>query len=102
MTMATSVTSGISRYPWRMNRGTNFGRSSLAIPFKPSRLASRCTVIKIPVKYKSAGKMARMAISLYWTPTISAIRKAAAPMIGGMICPPVEAAASTAPANSPL
>ena len=43
-----------------------------------------------------------MAISLYWTPTISAIRKAAAPMIGGMICPPVEAAASTAPANSPL
>ena len=28
------------------------------------------------------------------------IKKAAAPMMGGMICPPVEAAASTAAANS--
>ena len=42
-----------------------------------------------------------MTMLEYGTPTISAIRKAAAPMIGGMICPPVEAAASTAPANSP-
>ena len=32
----------------------------------------------------------------------SAIRNAAAPMMGGMICPPVDAAASTAPANSDL
>ena len=32
----------------------------------------------------------------------SAIRNAAAPMIGGIICPPVDAAASTAPANSGL
>ena len=32
----------------------------------------------------------------------SAIRKAAAPIIGGIICPPVEEAASTAPANSGL
>ena len=38
----------------------------------------------------------------YGTPTKSAIRNAAAPMIGGMICPPVEEAASTAPANSGL
>ena len=38
----------------------------------------------------------------YGTPVYSAIRKAAAPMIGGMICPPVDAAASTAPANSGL
>ena len=30
----------------------------------------------------------------------SAIKNAAAPIIGGMICPPVEEAASTAPANS--
>ena len=30
------------------------------------------------------------------------MRNAAAPMMGGMICPPVEAAASTAPANSAL
>ena len=35
-------------------------------------------------------------------PIYSAIRKAAAPIIGGIICPPVEAAASTAPANSGL
>jgi hypothetical protein len=32
----------------------------------------------------------------------SAMRKAAAPMMGGMIWPPVEDAASTAPANSGL
>ena len=30
----------------------------------------------------------------------SAIKNAAAPIIGGMICPPVDEAASTAPANS--
>ena len=29
---------------------------------------------------------------------LSAIRNAAAPIMGGIICPPVEAAASTAPA----
>ena len=32
----------------------------------------------------------------------SAMRKAAAPMMGGMIWPPVDDAASTAPANSGL
>ena len=32
----------------------------------------------------------------------SDMRNAAAPMMGGIIWPPVEAAASTAPANSPL
>ena len=32
----------------------------------------------------------------------SAMRKAAAPMMGGIICPPVEAVASTAAANSGL
>ena len=39
---------------------------------------------------------------MYGSPMYSDMRKAAAPMIGGIICPPVEAAASTAPANSPL
>ena len=58
--------------------------------------------MKIPVKYRTAGRIARTIIFEYGTPTKSAIRKAAAPMIGGMICPPVEAAASTAPANSGL
>ena len=33
-------------------------------------------------------------------PSISAMMKAPTPMIGGMICPPVEATASTAPASS--
>ncbi len=56
----------------------------------------------MPVKYSTAGRMARTAIWLYGSPVNSAIKKAAAPMIGGMIWPPVEAAASTAPANSPL
>ena len=39
---------------------------------------------------------------VYETPRNSAITKAAAPMIGGMICPPVEATASTAAAASGL
>ena len=38
-------------------------------------------------------------ISEYSIRANSTIRKAAAPIIGGMICPPVDAAASTAPAN---
>ena len=33
-------------------------------------------------------------------PEKALITKAAAPITGGMICPPVEATASTAPANS--
>ncbi len=36
----------------------------------------------------------------YETPKYSIIINAAAPIIGGIICPPVEAAASVAPANS--
>ena len=35
-------------------------------------------------------------------PINSTIKKAAAPIIGGINCPPVEAEASTAPANSLL
>ena len=56
--------------------------------------------MKIPAKYRIAGRTARPMMSEYGTPRKSAIRNAAAPMIGGMICPPVEEAASTAPANS--
>ena len=76
------------------------GSSSFGIPESPSFLASRCTAIKIPAKYRIAGRIALTIICEYETPTKSAIRNAAAPMIGGMICPPVEEAASTAPANS--
>ena len=46
--------------------------------------------------------MAAIIILEYGIPVISAIRNAAAPIIGGIICPPVEAAASTAAANSGL
>ena len=46
--------------------------------------------------------MAAFTTVMYGTPRLSAIRNAAAPIIGGISCPPVEAAASTAPANSPL
>ena len=38
----------------------------------------------------------------YEVPRNSAMTKAAAPMTGGMICPPVEATASTAPAKCGL
>ena len=36
---------------------------------------------------------------MYGTPTMLAMMKAAAPIRGGIICPPVEAVASTPPAN---
>ena len=49
-----------------------------------------------------AGMIALLTTSAYAKPVLSAIRNAAAPMMGGMICPPVLAAASTAPANSGL
>ena len=58
--------------------------------------------MKMPAKYSSAGTIAFVATSMYGMPMYSAIRNAAAPMIGGMIWPPEEAAASTAPANSGL
>ena len=56
----------------------------------------------MPAKYRIAGRIAKTAMREYGTPVYSAIRNAAAPMIGGMICPPVDAAASTAPAKSGL
>ena len=41
--------------------------------------------MKMPAKYRMAGRMARPIMLEYGTPTKSAIRKAAAPIIGGMI-----------------
>src|SRR5699024_3853116 len=55
-----------------------------------------------PVKYKAAGTTAANIIAPYETPKYSIIINAAAPMIGGMICPPVEADASVPAANSGL
>ncbi len=45
------------------------------------------------------GRRAALTTAIYPTPVRSAMMKAAAPMIGGMSCPPVEAQASTAPAK---
>ena len=48
-------------------------------------LALKWTIRKIPVKYRAAGRIARTRMSAYSVSVISAIRKAAAPMMGGMI-----------------
>ena len=45
---------------------------------------------------------AALMISPKGIPKFSAMRKAAAPITGGISCPPVEAEASTAAANSGL
>ena len=65
---------------------------------RPLLRACRCTTNSTEAKNSSAGiRPARMMLT-YAVPTISAMMKAAAPMTGGMICPPVETTASMAPA----
>ena len=59
-------------------------------------------VVFVIVSHTTAGIMADFTTWAYVKPVPSAIRNAAAPIMGGIICPPVEAAASTAPANSGL
>ncbi|MNV84176.1 hypothetical protein D3C71_1780340 [compost metagenome] len=51
--------------------------------------------MNMPKKYRKAGKMPAIAICWYGMPRNSIIRNAAAPMMGGVICPPVLLAAST-------
>ena len=58
----TSATSGSSRKPLRRKRGQNFGSFSRAMPVRPFFLASRWTIMKMPAKYSTAGKIARTAI----------------------------------------
>ena len=70
------------------------------MPFKFPRFASKCTPNHTPKKYNTAGMIAALTISMYGMPTNSAIKNAAAPITGGINCPPVDAAASTAPAKS--
>ncbi len=41
-----------------------------------------------------------MTTSWYSTPSVSAMMNATAPITGGMICPPIDAVASTPPANA--
>ena len=50
----------------------------------------------------TAGRKACLITSRYEIPTYSIIKNAAAPIIGGINCPLVEAATSTAPAFSAL
>ena len=47
-----------------------------------------------------AGITAALTISEYCTPSVSAMMKATAPITGGMICPPIEAVASTPAAKA--
>ena len=44
--------------------------------------------------------IAALTISKYFTPNVSAIIKATAPITGGIICPPIEEVASTPPAKA--
>ena len=62
--------------------------------------ASRCTIQNAEAKYRIAGITAALTISEYCTPSVSAMMKATAPMTGGMICPPIEAVASTPAAKA--
>ena len=63
------------------------------------RLASKCTCMNTPKKCMNAGTIAAMMIVWYGRFRNSTIRNAAAPMIGGVIWPPVDDAASTAAAK---
>ena len=45
----------------------------------------------MPVKYRIAGIIAACTILMYGIPRLSAIKNAAAPIIGGISCPPVDA-----------
>ena len=90
-----SRNSGISVGQRILNDCLSFGISASVSPRRPSRLASKCTCMNMPKKYRKAGKMPAIAICWYGMPRNSIIMNAAAPMIGGVICPPVLLAAST-------
>ncbi len=98
--MVISSTSGISVGQRCWNDTRSFGISASVRPRRPKRLASKCTCMNTPKKCMNAGTMAAAMIVWYGTARNSIIRNAAAPSTGGVICPPVDDAASTAPANS--
>ena len=62
VTSHTRITSGSSRYTERCSF-QKLGSSLRGMPFSPSFFASRCTAMKMPVKYRMAG---RMAHSVTW------------------------------------
>ncbi len=97
--MPISATSGIAVGQPRLTTSSGFGSSSGRKPRRPERLASKCTCMKTPKKCMKAGTIAARMIGWYGIDRNSTIRKAAAPITGGVICPPVEAVDSTAAAK---
>src|SRR5680860_1437640 len=75
------------------------GSSAGLIPATSWRSADQCTARKMPKKHSSAGTIAYSTMRAYGTPVYWLMMKAIDPITGGMMTPPVEAAASTAPAN---
>jgi len=70
------------------------------MPTRPYLPASRCTIQKRGGEIQDRGITAALTITEYSTPSVSAMMKATAPITGGMICPPIEAVASTPAANA--
>ena len=97
--MPISSTSAISVGHRSAIERAKLGSSSGRSPRSPVRFASKCTCMKTPKKCMNAGAIAATTIVWYGTLRNSTIRNAAAPRTGGVICPPVEEAASTAPAK---
>ena len=58
-----------------------------------------CTKRYTVAKYRNAGNTLTATMWRYGTCVYSDIRNAPAPISGGMICPPVDAAASIPPAS---
>jgi hypothetical protein len=98
----TSRISGITVGQPSRTVGQSFGISSSVMPRRPRRLASKCTCTKTPQKCIAAGTAAAISSVVSGISRNSIMTKAAAPMIGGVICPPALAAASTAPAKCGL
>ena len=95
-----SSTSGISVGQFAFSDALQVAASPRRVsPRSPRCLASKCTCMNTPKKCMNAGTIAAMMIVWYGRFRNSIIRNAAAPMIGGVICPPVDDAASTAPAK---
>ena len=63
MTVYTSTPGGSSsKNLGQMSR--NFGSSDRFRPFSPMDLALKCTMMKMPAKYRNAGRIARMIMVL--------------------------------------
>src|SRR5690625_2419288 len=96
------TTNGISIKPFFFIKFIKLGNSARGKPKIRCFLASKCVPINIPVKYNMAGTTADNIITEKGTFKYSIIINAAAPINGGIICPPVDADASVAAANSGL